>query len=239
MPRGGEIFLETENVCLDDGQAFKYAVKIGRYVKITVTDTGEGMDAETRERIFDPFFTTKEMGRGVGLGLAMVYGIIKGHQGFINVYSKPGHGTTFSIFIPASEKEVEEEKIEVREIERGIETILIVDDEMMVLEVTRSMLESLGYRVYAFGSVQEALELYAEKKDSIDLIVLDMIMPGISGGEAFDRFREIDPEVKVLLSSGYSVNGEARNILDRGCDGFIQKPFQLKKLAQSIREVLD
>ncbi|MBN1277980.1 MAG: PAS domain S-box protein [Deltaproteobacteria bacterium] len=239
MPGGGEIFLETENVCLDDGQAFKYAVKIGRYVKITVTDTGEGMDAETRERIFDPFFTTKEMGRGVGLGLAMVYGIIKGHQGFINVYSEPGRGTTFGIFMPASEKEVEEEKIEAREIERGIETILIVDDEMMVLEVTRSMLESLGYRVYAFGSVQEALDLYAEKKDSIDLIVLDMIMPGISGGEAFDRFREIDPEVKVLLSSGYSVNGEARKILDRGCDGFIQKPFQLKKLAQIVRELLD
>ena len=164
MPGGGEIYLETENVLLDDEQAFPYAVKPGKYVKITVTDTGTGMDEKTRERIFDPFFTTKEMGRGTGLGLATVYGIIKGHKGMINVYSEPGHGTTFTIYLPASEKEVVKEKTATGTIARGTETILLVDDEKMVLEVSKEMLESMGYRVYAAGSGQEAIAVYMEKK---------------------------------------------------------------------------
>ena len=192
MPGGGEIYLETENVLLDDEQAFPYAVKPGKYVKITVTDTGTGMDEKTRERIFDPFFTTKEMGRGTGLGLATVYGIIKGHKGMINVYSEPGHGTTFTIYLPASEKEVVKEKTATGTIARGTETILLVDDEKMVLEVSRELLESLGYRVYAAGSGQEAIAVYMEKRNEIDLVILDMIMPGISGGETFDRLREIN-----------------------------------------------
>jgi PAS domain S-box-containing protein len=238
MPGGGEIYLETENVLLDDAQAFPYAVKLGEYVKITVTDTGTGMDEKTKARIFDPFFTTKEMGRGTGLGLATVYGIIKGHKGVINVDSEPGHGTTFTLYLPASEKEVVKEKAAMGTMTRGTETILLVDDEQMVAEVTRELLESLGYRVYVAGSGQEAIAVYMEKRDEIDLVILDMIMPGISGGETYNRLKEINPDIRVLLSSGYSINGEAKTIMDRGCNGFLQKPFQLEKLSQKVREVL-
>jgi signal transduction histidine kinase len=239
MPGGGNIYLETENVLLNDEQALSYSVKPGKYVKITVTDTGTGMDEKTRKRIFDPFFTTKEMGRGTGLGLATVYGIIKGHKGMINVYSEPGHGTTFTIYLPASEKEVVNEETTTGIIERGTETILLVDDEKMVLEASKELLEAIGYRVYAVGSGQEAIDLFAGKRNEIDLVILDMIMPGISGGETFDRLREINPGIKVLLSSGYSLNGEAQTIMDRGCKGFIQKPFLIEKLSQKLREMLD
>ncbi len=239
MLGGGEIYLETENVILEDEQVFPYAVKQGKYVKITITDTGTGMDEKTRERIFDPFFTTKEMGRGTGLGLATVYGIIKGHKGIINVDSEPGHGTTFTIHLPASEKEVVQEKTVAGTITKGTETILLVDDEQMVLEVTRELLESIGYRVYAVGSGQEAIAVYLEKQKEIDLVILDMIMPGISGGETFDRLKEINPNIRVLLSSGYSIKGEAQTIMDRGCNGFLQKPFRLEKLSRKFREILD
>jgi PAS domain S-box-containing protein len=239
MPGGGEIYLQTENVFLNNKQALSYSVKPGKYVKITVTDTGTGIDEKTRERIFDPFFTTKAMGRGAGLGLATVYGIIKGHKGMINVYSEPGHGTTFTIYLPASEKKVVKKETATGTIDRGTETILLVDDEKIVLEANREMLESMGYRVYAVGSGQEAIALFMGKRNEIDLVILDMIMPGISGGETFDRLREINPEIKVLLSSGYSLNGEAQTIMDRGCKGFIQKPFQIEKLSQKVREMLD
>ena len=173
------------------------------------------------------------------MGLASVYGIIKGHKGMINVYSEPGHGTTFTIYLPASEKEAVKEKTATGTIARGTETILLVDDEQMVLEVNKSLLEYMGYRVYAAGSGQEAIALYMEKRSEIDLVILDMILPGISGGETFDRLREIDPEIRVLLCSGYSIEGEAQQIMDRGCNGFIQKPFQLKNLSQKVREILD
>jgi PAS domain S-box-containing protein len=238
MPGGGEIFLETGNVALDDGKTVPYATVPGKYVRITVADTGTGMDPKTKERIFDPFFTTKTMGRGTGLGLATVYGIIKGHGGIIHVDSEPGRGTTFVIYLPASGKEVVREQVETGAIKGGRERILLADDERMVLEVTRELLESLGYRVYAAGSGQEAVAVFMEKKDEIDLVILDMIMPGISGGETFDRLRKIDPGIRILLSSGYSVNGQAQDILDRGCNGFLQKPFHVEQLSGKIREIL-
>jgi len=239
MPGGGDIFLATENVFLDETEAQLMSVIPGRYVKITISDTGTGMDGKTRERIFDPFFTTKAMGRGTGLGLAMVYGIVKGHGGMIHAESEPGHGSTFTILLPASDKEVIKEAKEAGTIVKGGETILLVDDEPMVAEVTGELLTSLGYRVFMAGSGQEAIAVYLAKKGEIDLVVLDMIMPGLSGGETFDRLKEIDPGVKVLLSSGYSIDGEAKTIMDRGCNGFLQKPFHIEKLSGKLREVLD
>jgi PAS domain S-box-containing protein len=238
MPGGGNIYLETMNEYLKGEQTFPYDIKPGKYIKITITDTGTGMDAKTKEKIFEPFFTTKGMGRGTGLGLASAYGIIKGHGGMINVYSEPGHGTTFTIYLPASEKEVKTEEIPTDEIVMGTETILLIDDEKIVMEVNKELLETMGYTLYAAGSGQDGLAVYMEKKDNIDLVILDMIMPGISGGATFDRLREINPDVKVLLSSGYSLTGEAQEIMDRGCNGFIQKPFNLEELSGKVREML-
>jgi two-component system, cell cycle sensor histidine kinase and response regulator CckA len=238
MPGGGEIYLETKNVQLDNKKAFPYSITLGKYVKITITDTGVGMDEKTRGRIFDPFFTTKEMGRGTGLGLATVYGIIKGHRGMINVYSQPGHGTTFTIYLPVSEKEVAKEEKATEEIAMGTETILLVEDEPVVMKVNKEMLESMGYRVYTARRGQEAVTVYLDKRDKIDLVILDMIMPGMPGSETFDRLRQINSDVKVLLSSGYSLNGEAKLIMDRGCNGFLQKPFHMKQLSSKVRKIL-
>jgi PAS domain S-box-containing protein len=238
MPGGGTIYLETENIILNDKQVFSYSIKPGEYIKISITDTGTGMDDKTRERIFDPFFTTKEMGRGTGLGLATVYGIIKGHGGIINVQSNPGHGTTFNIYLPASEKEVIKATKAAETIVMGTETILLVDDENMVLEVSRALLESIGYRVYTAGSGEEAINVYMEKENEINMVLLDMIMPGISGGETFRHLKEINPDIKVVLSSGYSINDQAQEILDRGCRGFLQKPFSIETLSIKIREIL-
>jgi CheY-like chemotaxis protein len=189
------------------------------------------MDEATRQRIFDPFFTTKEMERGTGLGLASAYGIIKNHHGFINVYSEKGKGTTVSIYLPASEKSAEQEKTIGEEWVKVTETVLIVDDEIMILEVGREILEKLGYEVLAAKSGKEVVDIYEKNPGSIDMIMPDMIMSDMGGGETYDRLREINPEDKVLLSSGYSLTGEANRILERGCDGFIQKPFNLSELS--------
>jgi PAS domain S-box-containing protein len=239
MPGGGELYLQTENVTLDEDFAKPFTVEAGKYVKISVTDTGVGMDDATRQRIFEPFFTTKEMGRGTGLGLASAYGIIKNHGGFINVYSEKGVGTTFNIYLPASEKEVIEDKMLSDEVLKGTETILLVDDEEMVADAGGQLLEEIGYSVLIARSGKEAIEIYEKNRDQIGLVILDMIMPVMGGGETYDRLKEANPDIKVLLSSGYSINGEASEILDRGCSGFIQKPFNVKELSQKIRGILD
>jgi len=239
MPEGGELYLQSENVTLDEDYIKPFTIKPGRYVKISVTDTGLGMDDDTKKRIFDPFFTTKEMGRGAGLGLASVYGIIKNHGGIINVYSEKAEGTTFNIYLPASEKEIKEERKVAEELLKGIETVLLVDDEDIIIDVGSEMLKSLDYEVLIAGDAKEAIRLYNENKEKIDMVILDMIMPDMGGGEAYDRLKEINPNIKVLLSSGYSINSHATDILERGCDGFIQKPFNMRQLSQKIREILD
>lgn len=225
MPTGGNIYLETQFVSLTLNDVHPYEAVPGTYVRITVKDTGTGMDAKTQERIFEPFFTTKPEGQGTGLGLSSVYGIIKGHKGFINVDSRVEHGTTFTIFLPATRQEIVPEKEKAPEILTGKETILVIDDEAVCREIGREFLKFLGYRVYTVGSGQEAIAVYMQKHGEINMIILDMIMPGISGGETFDRLKEINPDAKVLLSSGYSINSEVQQILDRGCKGFIKKTF--------------
>ncbi|MBW1783173.1 MAG: response regulator, partial [Deltaproteobacteria bacterium] len=164
---------------------------------------------------------------------------IKNHSGLINVYSEKGHGTTFNIYLPASEKGVIEENEVGSDALRGSETVLLVDDEEMIIDVTKELLKRLGYNVLTAGNGKEAIEIYEEKKERIDIVVLDMIMPDMSGGDTFDRMKEIDPDVKVLLSSGYSINDHAKGILDRGCHGFVQKPFKLHELSQKLRKILD
>lgn len=239
MPGGGELFLETRNVTLDELSMRPYNIPPGRYVRIRVTDTGVGMDEKTQQRIFEPFFTTKKMGRGTGLGLASVYGIIKNHNGIIEVKSKKGQGTTFEIYLPASAKRLEEKVPEEQEILKGPGTVLLVDDEDMIIEVGSEILKALGYEVLAAKSGNEAIDIYERHKDNIDVVILDMIMPGMGGGETYDNLKEIDPGVKVLLSSGYSINGEASEILERGCNGFIQKPFNIKALSQKLKEIMN
>jgi PAS domain S-box-containing protein len=239
MSNGGDLYLQTENIILDRSYVKPYKVEPGRYVKISVSDTGVGIDKETQERIFEPFFTTKEMGRGTGLGLASVYGIIKSHGGYINVYSEQEKGTVFTIYLPASQKEVSVEKETApAAIIKGNGTILLIDDEKMILDVGIELLEELGYTVQSAMSGQEAIDVFVEDRDKIDLVIMDMIMPGMGGGETFDRLKEIDPDVKVLLSSGYSINGQATKILRRGCDGFIQKPFNMNQLAEKVQQIL-
>jgi two-component system cell cycle sensor histidine kinase/response regulator CckA len=239
MPGGGNLILKTANVPLDSSTVSPYGLPPGPYVKISVTDSGLGMDENTRRRIFEPFFTTKEMGRGTGLGLASAYGIIKNHNGIIDVESKIGEGTTFTVSLPASKKMVQKEADQEGEILRGPETVLLVDDENMIIEVGAEILEALGYNVLTARNGPEAIEVFRANKDSVDIVVLDMIMPGMGGGDAYDQLREVDPDVKVLLSTGYSLRGEASEILKRGCNGFIQKPFNIKMLSQKLREILD
>ena len=239
MPGGGNLDLETENCVFGKTDLKPVGVTEGRYVKISVTDEGIGMDDRTQERIFDPFFTTKPKGTGTGLGLASAYGIIKNHGGSIHVSSKQGKGTAFTIYLPVSEKQPVMDENRGEESIKDRETILVVDDEQSNITVMVEMLEMLRYRVLPAGSGQEAVAVYSQKGKEIDLVILDMIMPGINGGRTFDILREINPDVAVILASGYSVEGEARSIINRGCRGFIQKPFHMQELSRKVRDVLD
>jgi len=239
MPDGGDLYLETANVFLDQESARPYGVKPGRYVRVAVKDTGVGMDEQTRKRIFEPFFTTKEMGRGTGLGLASVYGIIKGHNGMIDVYSEKGHGATFTIYLPASEKELVRQEPVTADIVKGAGTILLVDDEDVIVDVGSEMLGVLGYKVSVARSGWEAIQIYKERKNEIDMVILDMIMPEMDGRETFDILKSIDPSVKVILSSGYSIDARTTSMMEQGCYGFIQKPYNMNTLSQKVQEVLD
>jgi CheY-like chemotaxis protein len=216
-----------------------YQPKSGDYVMLTVTDSGMGMDKKTMDRIFDPFFTTKEMGRGTGLGLASAYGVIKSHAGYIDVDSQRGQGTTFSIYLPASGNKVERVARSAERIIEGTGTVLLVDDEEPITEVGKELLELIGYRVLIARDGKEAVKTYRKNRGDIDVVIMDMVMPGMGGGEAYDRIKEINPDAKVLLSSGFSIDGEASDILDRGCNGFIQKPFTVRELSRAMETVLE
>ena len=239
MAEGGELFLETAVVTLEEIFCRPYSAVPGTYAKIVATDTGIGMDESTCRRVFDPFFTTKKKGRGTGLGLASAYGIVKNHAGIITVRSKIGHGTTFNIYLPLTTKAVHKKNQNEAGMLKGSETILLVDDEVMIIEVGKAMLERMGYNVILANSGEEALELISDMGKEIDLVILDLIMPGMNGGETFDLIREGNPEIPVILSSGYSISGQATEIMSRGCNGFIQKPFDISELSQKIRDVLD
>ena len=240
MSGAGELYLTIENITLDEKFTRSYHTKPGRYVRITVTDTGTGIEEKIQKKIFDPFFTTKEIGQGTGLGLASAYGIIHNHAGIIDVESQIGQGATFNIYLPASDPMVRKIKPKEHiEIVRGDETILLVDDEEMIIEVGREILETLGYRVITARGGEEAIETYGRNQSGIDLVILDLIMPRLTGGEVFDQLKAINSDLKILLSSGYSINGQAREVMNRGCDGFVQKPFTIKTLSKKLRQILE
>lgn len=242
MPDGGSLTIETRNIELDEQFVRVYpGLTPGRHILLTVSDTGCGMDKEVLEHIFDPFFTTKEVGKGTGLGLASAYGIVKAHGGQIQCYSEPGSGTTFKIYLPAVENVEQEGVNAVQEepLQGGHETILVVDDEPDIRELAMEGMEMLGYSVKTAGSGEEALKAYQDHGDSIDLILLDLNMPGMGGYKCLQELLQIDPSAKVVIASGYTANGHGKDMLSSGARAFIGKPYQLKELAAIIRETLD
>jgi CheY-like chemotaxis protein len=241
MPNGGRLLISTDTMELDDDciNRKQLAVRCGRYVKVSVSDTGIGMSEEVKKHLYEPFFTTKNDGRSTGLGLAGVYGCIKNHDGALELVSDPGQGTTFSIYIPLTEdRPAEPVDIQKPDISHGSGRIFLVDDESIVRDVAGQMLRHLGYQVQFSSNGTEAVDFYKKHQKEIDLVILDMIMPGCNGREAYFRMKEANPNVKVLLSSGYCSRQEVKEAVEAGLQGFLQKPFSLSELSQKIKEIL-
>ena len=242
MPDGGTLLIETENVTLDREYAHTHLdSNAGRYVLLTVSDTGHGMNEETAKKIFEPFFTTKEIGKGTGLGLASVYGIVKSHSGHISCYSEEGQGTVFKIYLPAMEQiggaPVTNASLGLHV--GGNETILLVDDDESIRGFAGQTLQRFGYTVLAASTGEEALEIFSGKPGEIDLVIMDIGMPGMGGHKCLAELLKIDPSAKVIIASGYSINGQVKKTLDAGAVGYIGKPYQLAVLLEKVRDVLD
>jgi CheY-like chemotaxis protein len=241
MPDGGMLTVRTDVTEIEGDNVIATGnFTAGKYAVISVSDTGTGMDEETQKKIFEPFFTTKEVGKGTGLGLATVYGIIRQHEGFINVYSEPVEGTTFRIYLPLADKENEEEKLsnEKPYPERGRETILLAEDEPELREVMRSLLEGNGYRVIAAVDGEQALEEYITHEADIDLLLLDMIMPKMNGKEVYNIISMTRPDIKTVFISGYTADIIERKGIPDTCH-LVTKPFSLHAFLCKLREVLD
>jgi PAS domain S-box-containing protein len=241
MPEGGELLIEVQPVFLDEEYCRAHAdgSEPGSYVLISVSDTGHGMNEETLRRAFDPFFTTKEVGKGTGLGLAVVWGIAKNCGGFVHLYSEVGIGTSVHVYLPTSTERPPETALPEPTVPAGTETVLVVDDEEMVRGLGRRILERRGYKVLLARDGVEALQVYKANEEEVALVVLDLIMPKMDGHKTLKKLKELNPAVKVLLASGYSANGEARKALGEGAVGFVQKPFSFVDLAAAVREALD
>jgi PAS domain S-box-containing protein len=241
MPDGGSLYISTELAYIDDRFIKTYGYgRAGEYALITFSDTGSGMDEKTKEKIFEPFFTTKEVGKGTGLGLAMVYGIVKQHNGYVNVYSEAGNGTTFRIYLPLMRKETgKKKKAELLTLTGGKETILLAEDDFSVRKFIRVLLEGVGYTVIEAGDGDEALKAFVEHKDSIKMLILDIMMPKKNGKEVFENIRELKPQVKALYISGYTSDiVHQKKIVDDGFD-VISKPVSSVKLLTKVREILE
>jgi signal transduction histidine kinase/CheY-like chemotaxis protein len=238
MPRGGDIYLSSRLALHTELDAPDYEIKEGTHAVLSIRDTGHGMDADTLERCFQPFFTTKGMSGGTGLGLASAYGIIRAHGGQIDVESTVGEGSRFSLSFPTAAREPDPIGAGSGPPVEGEGTILVVEDDEGVLAAFSEMLSLLHYTPICAGSGEAAIDIFDRRKDDIDLVVLDLILTDLNGGEVFDRIRAIDPDASVLLASGYSLEGEAAGILERGCDDFIQKPFTIEQLSLKVESVL-
>ena len=242
MPEGGKLLIETENVVLDESFSQSHpGAEPGNYVLITVSDTGQGMDKETVEHIFEPFFTTKGIGKGTGLGLASVYGIVKNHGGYITCTSEVDQGATFKIYLPATDRSDDDEAkvVESEPIKGGTETILLVDDEEPIRNFASQVLDKHGYKVLTASSGEEAVEIFAEKSKIVDLVILDIGMPGMGGYKCLREIMGIDPSAKVFVASGYSINGLVKETVEAGAVGYIGKPYKLADLLYEVRSVLD
>ncbi len=239
MPEGGVLTIKTEKVGMENGASNGIKGENG-FVRLEVSDTGVGIDKDMQSKIFDPFFTTKEKGRGTGLGLYIVHSIIANHGGYINLYSEPQKGTRFSVYLPVSKEKLREEKGITEEELRGDYTVLVVDDEEEIRELVVDLLEPLGYRVITASNGFEAMERFRERKEEIDLVILDLIMPKMSGTEVFQRLKTIDENVKIIIASGYSNDGISgiRELIKSGASGFVQKPFTRTALTKAIKEAL-
>ena len=238
MSRGGDLSIETSNIKVEAGINCPENVRPGNFVRVSVKDTGVGMNEKTRRRVFEPFFTTRQMGKGTGMGLASTYGIIRNHGGFITVESEPGKGSSFYIFLPASGRN--EEKTDESFFRSGTnETILIVDDDEIIIEVGTQLLENSGYQVITARGGHEAIEKYKEMGHLIDLVILDMVMPHPNGEETLRELKKIDQNVKVIVSSGYCLDSNQPPLSNLDYQKFIQKPFRLGELSKAIREVLE
>jgi PAS domain S-box-containing protein len=241
MQNGGTLRIETGNIVLDEAYCREHLeARPGRHVLLSVSDTGCGMDEETLRKIYDPFFTTKEVGKGTGLGLASVYGIVKSHDGHIRCTSSLNQGTCFRIYMPAIEcQPIQAEASDAQgRTEGGTETILVVDDDHAVRELTTDLLESLGYAVVSVVSGEEALRVFQHQRAGIDLVILDLGMPGMGGHKCLKELLKLDARTKVLVASGYSAQGSIEDILAAGAAGFIGKPYHLSDLAATIRNIL-
>lgn len=238
MTRGGSLFVTSENVHLDETASALQNLAPGRFVKISVTDTGSALDHYTQEHIFDPFYTDLFMADGKGLGLASAYGITRNHGGNITLESLQGKGSTFHIHLPAIQKPKPVEVDKTIPGKRTSQTVLLVDDEKIVAQTGAAMLEKIGFEVLVACNAEAALETFAAHSEKVELVLLDMVMPGASGEEIFKKLKAIDPHIKIILCSGYSIHGEASRIMAQGCDGFLQKPFSLEKLSTKIDEII-
>lgn len=241
MPDGGKLTVGTENIQLDEGYCERhFNVLPGAYALLLVSDTGTGMDKETMSHIFEPFFTTKEVGKGTGLGLATVFGIVKQHQGHIMCYSEPGHGTTFKIYFPSSSVEEHHETVPNHsEVQGGTETILLVDDEETLRNLGSRILRKVGYDVILAENGRQALEIYARHPGRIALTLLDLVMPEMDGQKCLEEIMKVNPTAKVLITSGYPQDGISISLQAAGAKGFVDKPFDQKKLLSLIRDVID
>jgi hypothetical protein len=240
MPKGGVLTITTGGGQLPPHIVVtSQARNLGGYALISVTDTGIGIDEKTKEKIFDPFFTTKEVGKGTGLGLSMIYGIVKQHEGYIDVKSEVGKGTTFNIYLPLIDSTFEKQKAKaLRPIKRGTETILVADDDPAVGSLVKKILEEFGYKVLEARDGEKAIEQFLKHKNDIHLLLLDVIMPKKNGKEVYDAIREIKPEIKAVFISGYSAEIIDEQAILEGLN-FIGKPVSPEELLFKIREVLD
>jgi len=243
MPKGGKLLISTATAVIDQNYASRYPEsRTGTFVCLTVTDTGCGMDSKTMERIFEPFFTTKEVGKGTGLGLATVYGIVKQHRGWLEVSSEVGMGTTFKTYLPAiaaAEEVIPAAPSMPASVEGGKETILLVEDEPVVRELVREILQAHQYRVVEAGSGVEALRIWDEHDGQFDLLLTDIVMPeGLNGRELAEQLKRRKPRLKVIFSSGYSAESSGKELRD-GDTAFLAKPYLPQQLAQLVRRRLD